>query len=128
MLIDDIGEFLQEQGVAVLGEDMFLGEKREEPSNLITIFPTGGFPQNLRIKDTKYTFQILVRSVSFISGYEKINNIFNLLDDGEQKLAVIPPSERKMIVKAMQPPFYLSKDENNRHEFAFNVSVLTSRD
>ena len=128
MLLDDIGEFLQDKGVAILGEDMYLGEQRGKPDDLVTVFPTGGFPQNLRIKDTKYTFQILVRSVSFKSGYEKINMIFNLLDDGEGKVSVVPPSERKIIVKAMQPPFYLSKDENNRHEFAFNISVLTNRD
>lgn len=128
MLIDDIGEFLQSKGIAILGDDMFLGEQREVPNNLVTIFPTGGYAMELRIKDIKPTFQILIRDVSFIGGYTKINEVFNLLDDGEQKNKVVPPSGRQMIVRAMQPPYYLSKDESNRHEFAFNIVVLTSRD
>lgn len=128
MILDDLGEFLQDKAIATLGSDMFLGEQRQSPDNLVTITPTGGYVLNLRINDIKPTFQILVRDVSFISGYTKINAIFNLLDDGERKTSVVPPSGRKMIVSAMQPPYYLSKDENNRHEFAFNISVITNRD
>ena len=128
MIIDDVGEFLQEKGIAILGKDMFLGEQREEPNNQVSITPTGGYILKKRIKDVKPSFQILVRDVSFIGGYKKIHEVFNLLDDGERKTSVVPPSGRKMIVTAMQPPFYMSKDENNRHEFAFNIYVLTERD
>lgn len=127
MLLDDLGDILQRENVGNLGTDVFLGAKREDVDNLAVIIPTGGYAQNSKIKDIKPTFQIYVRDVIFINGYTKINNIFNILDLGDSRL-IISPSGRKILSKAMQPPFYIGKDENNRHEFVFNVMMVTTRD
>jgi len=127
MVFDDIGEYLEAKGVGTLGVDIIIGTERKDVDDLVVITPTGGYAQIQRIKDIKPTFQIYVRDVSFISGYTRINKIFNLLDQGDRQ-QIISPRGRNMLVKAMQPPNHLGKDESNRDEFVFNIRVITDRD
>jgi hypothetical protein len=127
MVFDDIGEYLESNGIGKLAVDIIIGTNKKDIDNLVVIIPTGGYPQMQRIKDIKPTFQIYVRDVSFISGYTRINKIFNLLDKGNKQL-IVSPRGRDMLIKAMQPPMSLGKDESNRDEFVFNIRVITKRD
>jgi hypothetical protein len=127
LVFDDLGEYLQQYGVGILGKDIIIGSIRKDIDNLVVITPTGGYTQSQRIKDIKPTFQIYVRDVSFIGGYTKINAIFNLLDRGDKEL-IVSPRGRSMLIKAMQPPIHLGKDEANRDEFVFNIRIITDRD
>jgi len=127
MLLEDIGGYLEQNGIGVLGTDIFLGQLPPSPDNVVVLYPTGGFAQDLPLPDVKMTAQVLVRDKSYQAGYERIWRIFNLLDGGERRF-LQAPSGRKMVAQAMQPPFFLQRDENNRFIFVFNVAVWTERD
>ncbi|MCL6611179.1 MAG: minor capsid protein [Peptococcaceae bacterium] len=127
MLIRDIAQILQTNGIGALGVDIFLGQLPASPDNAVVLYPTGGFAQDLPLPDVKMTAQVLVRDKSYQAGYERIWRIFNLLDGGESRF-IEAPSGRKMVAQAMQPPFFLERDENGRSVFVFNVSIITRRD
>lgn len=123
LVLEDLGELLQTEGYGTLGEDMFLGITRDEPDSQLVIVATGGYMLSSQLNDTKPTFQILVRDVSYGVGYQKIFNIFKYFNDSNHKTS---PSGRKMIIKPIQPPFSLGEDLNKRSMFVFNISVVTS--
>lgn len=127
MLIRDIAQILQANDIGTLGTDIFLGQLLASPDDMVVLYPTGGFVQSLSLPDVRMTVQVLVRDKSYQVGYERIWCIFNLLDGGENRF-LEALSGRKMVVQAMQPPFFLERDKNNRSIFVFNIAVTTSRD
>lgn len=127
MLIRDIAEYLQANGVGSIGTNIFLGTRPDSPDNVVCLFPTGGFAQNLALDDVRMTVQVLVRDKSYPTCYNRIWQVFNLLDKTQNRL-ITAPSGRKMVVRAMQPPFLLERDANNRVVFVFNAAVWTRRD
>jgi hypothetical protein len=127
MFIRDIAQILQANGIGVLGTDIFLGQLPDSPDNVVVLYPTGGFAQDLPLPDVKMTAQVLVRDKSYQTGYERIWRVFNLLDGGERRF-LEAPSGRKMVAQAMQPPLFLERDENGHSIFVFNVSIWTRRD
>ncbi len=127
MLTRDITQILQVNGIGVLGTDIFLSQLPASPDNVVVLYPTGGFPQDLPLPDVKMTVQVLVRDKSYQTGYERIWRILNLLDGGENRF-LQAPSGRKMVAQAIQPPLFLERDENNRSIFVFNIAVTTNRD
>ncbi|MCR4398935.1 MAG: minor capsid protein [Firmicutes bacterium] len=126
MLIQDIAAYLEVNGVGAVGADIFFGHLPDQPECAIALYPTGGFSQDLNLDDVRLTAQVLVRGRSYQEAYEKVWRTFNLLDRPADRLIVA--NGRKMVVKAMQPPFFMNRDEANRFLFAFNVMVDTRRD
>ena len=64
MLIRDIAQILQTNGIGILGTDIFLGQLPASPDNVVVFYPTGGFAQDLPLPDVKMTVQVLVRDKS----------------------------------------------------------------
>lgn len=122
LIIEDLGDYLELNGVGVLGENMFLGIEREEPPSQVIVRGTGGYILPSQTKETKPTFQIFVRDVNYEVGYEKIWGIFNLINNNP----IVESNGRKMIIKPMQPPFPLGENERNQSLFVFNIYIITS--
>lgn len=133
MLIRDIAQILELGGIGTIGADIFLGQVPASPGNVVVLFPTGGFPQDLPLPDVRMTVQVLVRDSSYRAAYERIWRIYNLLDGGERGKFIQAPTGRRMVAQAMQPPQSLQReglgDESaGRSFFVFNLSVWTNRD
>ena len=129
MIAQDICEYLNSvrPDLFSLSENLFIGNLLDIPDNQVVIIPTGGFQQLLRTDDVRYTFQIRIRDKVYALCYNKAVTIYNILDDGNNR-EIIAPSGRKMIINALQPPFFLGRDGQNRTNFAFNIAVLTKRE
>ena len=128
MLIRDLAQILQLSGIGTIGADIFLGRLPDSPDNVVALFPTGGFPQDLPLPDVRMTVQVLVRDESYRAAYERIWRIYNLLDGGQRGRFIQSPTGRRMVAQAMQPPQSLQDDESRRSIFVFNLSVWTNRD
>ena len=123
-ILEEIGNYLESNGIGTQATNIFLGVMREKPSNQVTVVPTGGYILNPKLSTSKDTFQFLVRDISFNEGYTKIYNIFNLFSEGR---TLVSSEGRKMLITPMQPPFSLGVDENICSLFAFNIVVVTSK-
>lgn len=127
MLIKDIGALLESHGFGTVGTDIFLDQLLDAPDNQIGIFSTPSRPQMLKIKELYYNFQIRIRNKSYESGYTKAIEIYNILDDGEIR-SHHTVAGRNIIIRALQPPYMMMRDDMQRVHFVFNIQVLTNRD
>lgn len=98
----------------------------DQPDNMLVLYPTGGYPPDPVLPDVHLTVQVRVRDKSYSQAHLRIWQAFNLLDRPGNRLVVV--DGRKMVVQALQPPFFLEQDGNGRFSFVFNISARTRRD
>lgn len=117
MFLNEIGSYLEQKGIGVVGNDIFFAQVPENPDDIIAIFETGGFePELLFDKVIEYpTFQIWVRGLDYETARSKIQAIFELLSGNTE---IYP------LIHAMQSPVSLGQDEQNRWEFSCNFKVI----
>ena len=126
MLIQDIATYLQTNNLGTMGTNLFLGTEPDLPDSATTLYDTGGNPAEMRLSDLRRTVQIRVRDMSYSSGETRIWAIYNLLDTPDSRFIVM--NGRKTVVRAMQPPVMITRDQNNRCIFVFNIQCVTIRD
>jgi len=78
---EDIKDMLEAESALglVFATDLFIGKEPETPDNTVTIFDTGGFPEQLTFnKEERYEYpsvQIRVRNFDYQVGWSLINDI-----------------------------------------------------
>jgi hypothetical protein len=125
-VLDEIGTYLQTQGIGIVNSDIFLGElpdvkkvndKDLNIDNCIAVFETGGFEPDLTFDNdnAEYpTFQVIVRDRSYQDCAEKISSIYKLLHGNT---SLFP------LIIAQQPPAPIGQDDKKRWEFSVNFKV-----
>lgn len=118
-----IAKHLQSAGFGTLGaetgEAIFVSYEPEEPSEIITVYDTGGenpdtFDQDL----LRNTIQIRVKSDNYLTGYEKQKNIrLNLLADTNPVSGII----RAFQIGSINS---LGTDDKERFILTTNYSLL----
>jgi hypothetical protein len=124
VLMDDLADYLTGAGIAV---PIQKGTLAQDPDDVLAMRETGGFPsQHVSAVTNGYavleepTVQILARSASYNLAEQTIRLAFGLLDGlRERTLNGIV----YYFITAMQPPFFLERDDNDRYVLAFNIHV-----
>lgn len=125
MLLDDLANYLSTSGLTAPVQK---GQIVETPDTVVALRETGGFPsaylmssQPNRTALDQPTVQVLARGADYVTAmttaraaYALLNGASNYVSSGVQVFAFIA---------AMQPPFFLHRDDNHRFVCAFNVSV-----
>ena len=70
------------------------------------------------------SIQVAVRHTSAQAGYEAIYAMYKQLDG---HMGGVINGTTYFLMTAMQPPFKLAEDEENRTKFVFNLSVRKDR-
>ena len=123
----DIAARLASAGFGTLGTDLFINTLPATPDNCISVSGYAGSPPE-RTHDTSGNarpgIQVRVRNTSAATGRTVIENIFNYLDgSGNVSLS----SVFFLSIDAVQSPFPMGKDENNRTEYSVNFSTIVRR-
>lgn len=71
--------------------------------------------------------QIKVLNASMPECERIIMDIYNKLSPKDNFQKTIEVNGKKMLITPKQSPFYLEKDENNRHIYVFNIDVIMNR-
>ena len=124
MLLDDIAQYLT--GMAV-GVPVQKGYFQEIPNSAIALRETGGFASQhvngvgpgQAILDEP-TLQIATRAADYVTAMTLARQVYALLD-GLRDLEL--NGLLYHFVRAMQPPFFLMRDDNHRFLCAFNIHV-----
>ncbi len=122
MLLDDLSDFCSTGGVTAL---ICKGSLQETPDTVLAFRETGGFPSQ-HLMTTKPavieepTVQVLARALAYDAAETLIRQAKGLLD-GLHDLTI--NSVRYHWATALQPPFLLERDENQRFILAFNVHI-----
>ena len=129
-LIRDVANYIINNSLATsIGADIFLDNKPDQPDSLISIFEYAGTPTTTGVSALDRRIQILVRNKSYSVARSKAWAIFNLLDKSEGKgEGIILTQNRVSVINALQQPFKLETDVNERSVFICNYAIATTRD
>ena len=125
MMLNEIGTYLQSQGIGTLGTDLFLGLMPDQPDNCIALFEYAGSPPDLHWNGEYPGLQVRVRDKSYPAGKAKIKQIVRVLHGLHE---TVLGGTRYLLVKARGSPEVLMRDENNRIEFFINFEIIKERD
>lgn len=125
MLLDDIGAFLQAEGLGTLGEDFFLSTSPDTPDTAIVVREYGG-EAPVMVHNTPGVayelprFQVACRAVDYETArlaaercYRALARVANQQIGGARYLSIAP----------LQPPFPIGPDESGREIVVFNCGV-----
>lgn len=124
MLLEDISTHLIENGAGG-ASSIFLGSIPDTPNDVVGLWEYGGSPPE-HVKDQKLPveelprLQVITRSASYPTGRLKMEEIYQLLVGYEGVLNGVTYKS----IRALQPPFYLDRDDKNRARFVCNFEVV----
>ena len=123
----DIGTILQTASVGTLGVSLFVGRGLPDaPDDAVAVIQYGGAPPVLKMTTTvgathmeRPRFQIVARSLDYAAAETKARNAWNALHG----YAGTVNGTIYGYIQALQSPFYMGLDSNNRCRVAFNVEA-----
>lgn len=128
MLLPDISDFLTTGSIGLTtGTNLWLGKLPEAPAIGAALYETGGTsaihafstgPGNAVVERPRV--QVVVRHTDYATGRQMMHNIWKRLD-GAGDFTV--NSTRYLWISAVQSPFFLKFDQNNRVLFGCNFDV-----
>lgn len=125
MLLDELGAYMQTNGIGTLGTDLFEGTLPDAPDNACALYEYGGLAPAHTIggggaKFERPRVQVLARAATYSTARSKIEAVYRLLD---QLAGVTLSGVRYLRVEAVSSPLYLEHDANNRVKMVCNFQV-----
>lgn len=125
MLLQDIIQILQDNGIGTIGVDIFYSQLPPSPDNVVVAFEYAGEPPELHSNVEHPGLQIMVRNKSYDAGRQKIEQVRNALHGVAE---TIINGHRYLLIQARQSPESLGRDENGRALFVCNFRVTKEVD
>lgn len=124
MLLEDIGNYLQANGVGTVGTDIFLGQMPEAPDNCVALFEYAGYSPDLHWDGERPGLQVRVRNKSYAAGRAKAEQIVQKLHGLAEGML---SGTRYLLIRAEQSPESLGRDANGRNEWVVNFAIIKER-
>lgn len=130
MILDDLADLLSSGGIGTVGATIFKGGSVESTQMIISILETGGLPSTKAFSTgpsihavERYRVQVLVHGPSrdYASARSKAESV-RLLLDGLQERTI--NSRTYLYAEAVQPPFHIGEDGNDRPVISCNYDVV----
>jgi len=131
VLLDDIGDYLSSQGIGTVGSTaswgIYLGRRPDYPDKAVSVHEYGGAGSLHAMSSgpgravaERPRVQVVVRTNSYSTGRTKANEVFRLMDGLRER--TINGVTYKWTA-AIQSPFLMGRDENDRALIACNYEV-----
>lgn len=121
MLLDEVADYLVAQGLGIVGTDIFKGMQPSEPDDCLTILEAGGGPPDLHWAGDYPGFQILTRAVDYETARTQAEAAFGKLHGLSE---AVLGARRYLLIRAVQSPAYIGRDENGRPEISTNYQCI----
>lgn len=79
MILNDLAEYLEDQGIGTVGTDIFIGQLPLTEDDCLAIIYAPSPVPNKAIPYFEQTVDVWVRFTTYDSGYDKMLSIFNLI-------------------------------------------------
>ena len=126
MILDELGAFLEANGLGTVGQDIFIGRSSDRAQPTLTVYELPGRMSMATQADPigveGARVQVMAKAPTYVDGrllaeraYRLLAQVFNrsVVAGGPFYLAVVP----------MTPPYPLGRDQNDFPMFAFNCEV-----
>jgi hypothetical protein len=126
VFLDDIGDWLQSQGVATKGVDLFKSMDPGQPDTAVILYEYAGISPIDTMGTTLATtleqpsLHVLVRGVSYVEATSKAKAVFRAL----HKLTGSINGVRYLYLRALQSPFDVGPDERGRPRLVCNFRAI----
>lgn len=124
MILDDFASILQTNGIGTVGTDIFKGLLPDQPDAAVAVFMYSGQPPELSAPVDRPAFQVRVRDVDFLTGFNKTTAI-------QKALHGICESDiggtHFLLIAANGSPMGIGRDANDRWEWTQNFYTMTRR-
>ena len=125
--LDDIGSYLEDQGIGVLGTDIFYRGFDAAASNCITLLDHAGpgaiITLSKDMKLEKPELGVLVRNENDTIGAQIAQAIYNLLNFTTNEVI---GSTRFKRIEAIASPFFVSQTDSSLYIFSINFRLEIS--
>lgn len=122
IIIDDIADYLEDQGVGTVGTNIFVGEQPNDPANCVTVIDTGGMRPDIDLPTKKPTFQVLVRNTEYSAGAAKLLAIRNILHN-KYNAELVDDGNYFYSINAISEGGHIGKDDIGNDEFSMNFEA-----
>ena len=82
-LLEEVATFLADEGIGTYPGTIFIGCEPVEPTNCVTLYPTGGPKSGPDPARDTPTMQVRVRNATYPAGWNIAWNVFTLLTEDE---------------------------------------------
>lgn len=127
-LLNDLAYYLEQNDIGVQASTLFIGGFAGDEDDQVALQLTGGVEPYKDIPVARPTVQITIRDKSYEAGIAKAYEIFNLLDQADDRLVLKAGGVDVMQVNALSEPNYLGADNSSRHLFTINFVFMLRRD
>lgn len=128
MLLDDLSDYLSSAGGYTPGTNLFIGTAPPKPDTAVTIYETGGLGTVHAFNGSagqavveQPRVQVVSRAASYPTARANAQDAFLLLD-GLPTRSINGVSYHW--AEALQSPFLMGRDEDDRVLIAFNVQIF----
>lgn len=132
MVLDDLADILSSGGLGSVGTttdfSIYKSITPASPDKVISLHETGGVAPFRKMHSTagdvvaeRPRVQVVVRSMLYSTGRQKVNDAWKALEGLPERTV---NGTRYLYAAAVQSPFPIGRDENNRVLFAFNLDVV----
>ncbi len=120
--LDDVISYIQAQGVATFGKDMFAGNyPSTAPDDCILVKATGGLPPSKEVPIRQPTIQVLSRAPYSPEAEAKLRQVYALFHgEDNAKHNYVIGSYYVYVSSAIQEPGDISPDAKSRAEWSCN--------
>lgn len=124
----DIGKILENEGIGTFGTDIFASKEPDQPDNCITVYNTGGFPDECLdtgiSQNELCNFQVRVRNNDYLTAYTVMTSIRNEIEKAKYKTITDSNGVTFYSIWATSLPIDLQRDTTNRCIVVQNYSCL----
>lgn len=124
ILIEQVGQYLEDQGVGTVGTNIFLGYQPETPDNCVAVILTAGSTPSIDIPTKEPRFQILIRNTNHETGNNKLNTIRDLLHQFKNS-ELVSGQTYFYYIFAVNEGGTIGRDPNGRDEWSINFYTKT---
>jgi len=123
ILIEQVLDYLAGQGIGTKATDMFLNELPDTPNNATAVIDSSGGVVDNEVPVRNKRVQILVRNTDYETGHNLAESIFQLLHQQKDTFTFGAGSVDVMTIFAIDEPYPIGQDDNNRHIFSTNYAI-----
>lgn len=125
-LIDEVGQYLDAQGVGTLADTLFLAYLPEDTTDTfdITVLNTGGTTPDAYLPTNEPTFQVYIRANDYETGLAKLNAVRQALHR-QANVQLVTSGIYFYFILAISEGGHLGRDEQGRDLFSINFRART---
>lgn len=125
-VLDDVAQYLEDQGRGTVGTSIFKSNMPDTPDNIIAVYATGGLTPDRYLPTAEPTFQVMVRASDYATLQTTVDNIVSDLHR-KRNVELVTNETYFYYIFLLSEPAHIGRDANGRDEMSINFVTKIRR-